>query len=84
MFEQEYRIVREFPYYFLDCRKFSRYDGADWTDRFTSQTDVKAGNLYEFYLHVLEDVLSSLPALIDMNEDWVRRADTRVGKAVRS
>lgn len=47
MFGNEYEIVREFPYYFLDYRE--EIGDNRWDDRVTSADGAWSGNLYDFW-----------------------------------
>ncbi|MCP1103768.1 putative HTH transcriptional regulator [Aequitasia blattaphilus] len=48
MFGEEYKIVQEFPEYFLDYREILD-PTIRWTDRFQSSSGEWTGNLFEFY-----------------------------------
>ncbi|MBQ9044035.1 MAG: DUF977 family protein [Eggerthellaceae bacterium] len=48
MFGQEWKIVHDFPNYFLDYRE-QRGSNRRWEDRFTSQDPDWSGNVFDFY-----------------------------------
>ena len=48
MFGEEYRIIREFPEYFLDYREMMD-PAIRWTDRIQSNSGDWTGNLFDFY-----------------------------------
>ncbi|MCD8348468.1 MAG: hypothetical protein LUD16_11105, partial [Lachnospiraceae bacterium] len=51
MFGNEYDIVREFPYYFLDYREVLD-PTIRWTDRLQSSSGDWSGNLFDFFFRV--------------------------------
>ena len=81
MFGDEYRIVREFPEYFLDYREtldpFIR-----WTDRLYSSTGDWSGNIYDFYFRVYNKLSMDIKVPFKL-EGGTRVDDTPVHKAIR-
>lgn len=81
MFGDEFRIVREFPEYFLDYREM--LDPAiRWTDRFYSSTGEWSGNLFDFYFGVYNRIIRELKVPFKM-VGGERIDDTPVHKAIR-
>ena len=81
MFGQEWRIVHEFPDYFLDYRK---QVGANrrWEDRFTSQELEWSGNLFDFYERAYEKLRQALE--VPFKLDGIRRVgETPAHEALR-
>lgn len=83
MFGYSYKIVYEFPEYFVDYQEHYS-DDADqrWTDRLTSDTGDWSGNLYDFYCKVSKKLTSDLksPFVMDKN---TRIDETGMHKAMR-
>lgn len=81
MFGDEYRIVREFPDYFLDYREMLDPE-IRWTDRFYSSTGEWSGNLFDFYFRVYNKVIKDVKVPFKM-VGGDRIDDTSVHKAIR-
>ncbi len=81
MFGEEYKIVREFPEYFLDYREMLD-PLIRWTDRFQSSSGEWTGNLFEFYFRVYNKIAKDLKVPFRM-ESGNRIDDTPVHKAIR-
>ncbi|WP_289642256.1 hypothetical protein [uncultured Dubosiella sp.] len=56
MFGEEYRIVREFPEYFLDYREMQD-PTIRWTDRVHSSSGEWSGNVFDFFFLVYNKLL---------------------------
>ncbi len=83
MFGYSYKIVYEFPEYFVDYQEhYSNDINQRWTDRITSDNGDWSGNLYDFYCKVSKKLTSDLktPFII---KDNVRIDETEMHKAVR-
>jgi len=59
MFGDEYRIVREYPDFFLDYREMLD-PSIRWTDRLYSSTGDWSGNLYDFYFKVYNKLIQDI------------------------
>ena len=81
MFGEEYKIVREFPEYFLDYREMLD-PAVRWTDRLTSSSGEWTGNLFEFFFRVYNKLSLSIKIPFKL-EGANRIDDTPVHKAVR-
>ena len=81
MFGDEYRIIREFPDYFLDYREMLDPD-IRWTDRFYSSTGEWSGNLFDFYFRVYNKIIKDVKVPFKM-VGGDRIDDTSVHKAIR-
>lgn len=83
MFGYAYKIVYEFPEYFVDYQE-QYYDDLDyrWTDRLTSDTGDWSGNLYDFYCKASKKLTSDLKTPF-MIKDITRIDETKMHKAVR-
>lgn len=81
MFGDEYRIIREFPEYFLDYREVLDLT-IRWTDRFYSSTGEWSGNLFDFYFGVYNRIIRDLKVPFKM-VDGERVDDTPVHNALR-
>ena len=81
MFGNEYDIVREFPYYFLDYREeIDSY--TRWTDRIISSSGDWSGNVLDFYFRVYNKLQLYLKVPFVL-KDGFRVDDTPVHKALR-
>ena len=81
MFGEEYKIVREFPEYFLDYREM--FDPTiRWTDRLQSGSGDWTGNLLDFYFRVYNKLIKDIKVPFKM-EGGNRIDDTPVHKALR-
>ena len=81
MFGDEYRIIREFPDYFLDYREMLDPE-IRWTDRFYSSTGEWSGNLFDFYFRVYNKIIKDVKVPFKM-VGGDRIDDTSVHKAIR-
>ena len=81
MFGDEYRIIREFPDYFLDYREMMDPE-IRWTDRFYSSTGEWSGNLFDFYFRVYNKIIKDVKVPFKM-VGGDRIDDTSVHKAIR-
>jgi len=81
MFGYEYRIIREFPEYFLDYREILD-PTIRWTDRFYSSTGEWSGNLFDFYFGVYNRIIRDLKVPFKL-VDGERVDDTPVHNALR-
>ena len=81
MFGEEYKILYEFPEYFLDYREI--LDPAiRWTDRLQSSSGDWTGNLFDFFFRVYGKLVKDLK--IPFKLDGITRVDdTPVHKALR-
>ena len=81
MFGKEYKIVREYPEYFLDYREMLD-PTIRWTDRFQSSSCDWSGNVFEFYFRVYNKIARDLKVPFKL-EGGDRIDDTPVHKAIR-
>lgn len=81
MFGDEFRIVREFPEYFLDYREMLD-PNIRWTDRFYSSTGEWSGNLFDFYFRVYNKIIKDIKVPFKL-VGGDRIDDTSVHKALR-
>ena len=81
MFGEEYRIVREFPEYFLDYREMLD-PSIRWTDRLQSGSGDWTGNLFDFYFRVYNKLVKDIKIPFKL-EGGNRIDDTPVHKALR-
>ena len=81
MFGEEYRILYEYPEYFLDYREI--LDPAiRWTDRLQSSSGDWSGNLFDFFFRVYSKIVKDLKVPFKL-EGITRIDDTPVHKALR-
>ncbi len=81
MFGNEYKILYEYPEYFLDFREL--LDPAiRWTDRLQSSSGDWTGNLFDFFFRVYGKLVKDVKVPFTL-EGVVRIDDTPVHKAVR-
>ena len=81
MFGEEYKILYEYPEYFLDYREV--LDPAiRWTDRLQSSSGDWTGNLFDFFFRVYSKLVKDLKIPFKL-EGITRIDDTPVHKAVR-
>ena len=81
MFGDEYKILYEYPEYFLDFREM--LDPAiRWTDRLQSSSGDWTGNLFDFFFRVYGRLVKDVKIPFRL-EGAVRVDDTPVHKAVR-
>lgn len=82
MFGEEHNITRVFPDYFLDYRENLDPERVRWTDRFYSSTGEWTGNLFDFYLHVINKLTIDLKVPFQLS--GITRVDnTRLHDAMR-
>lgn len=81
MFGEEYKILYEFPEYFLDFREEMNV-GIRWTDRIQSMSGDWSGNLFDFYFRVYPKLVKDFKIPFKM-EGIFRIDDTPVHKAIR-
>ena len=81
MFGKEYKILYEFPEYFLDYREVLD-PTIRWTDRLQSSSGDWTGNLFDFFFRVYGKIVKDLK--IPFKLDGITRVDdTPVHKALR-
>ena len=82
MLGQEWRIVYEYPSYFLDHR---RETGGNrrWDDRFTSQELEWTGNVFDFYGRVYMKLKQALDVPFKLDADMRRVDETPAHEALR-
>ena len=81
MFGDEYKILYEYPEYFLDYREL--LDPAiRWTDRLQSSSGDWTGNLFDFFFRVYGKLVKDVKIPFRL-EGAVRIDDTPVHKAIR-
>ena len=81
MFGEEYKILYEFPEYFLDYREVLD-PTIRWTDRLQSSSGDWTGNLFDFFFRVYGKIVRDLK--IPFKLDGITRVDdTPVHKALR-
>lgn len=81
MFGEEYRIVRQYPEYFLDYREMLD-PTIRWTDRLQSSSGEWSGNLFDFYFRVYNKIIRNVKVPFKMI-GGDRIDDTPVHKALR-
>ncbi len=81
MFGNEYDIVREFPYYFLDYREVLN-PTIRWTDRLQSSSGDWSGNIFDFFFRVNNKLAKDVktPFVLD---GVMRVDDTPVHHSIR-
>ena len=83
MFGYSYKIVYEFPEYFVDYQEHYSDDiNQRWTDRLTSDTGDWSGNLYDFYCKVSRKLTSDLKSPFVV-QGTTRVDETEMHKAMR-
>lgn len=83
MFGNEYEIVKEFPYYFLDYQEhYSNNPDIRWTDRIVSSSGEWSGNLHDFFFNVYNKLTFDLKRPFKI-ENGIRIDDTSVHIALR-
>lgn len=82
MFGEEWRIMAEFPHYFLDYRQEL---GADerWQGRITSQDDSWSGNVFDFYRRVFNNMKQAINVPFRLDENSERIDETEAHDALR-
>ena len=81
MFGEEYKILYEFPEYFLDYREILD-PTIRWTDRLQSSSGDWTGNLFDFFFRVYGKLVKDLKIPFKL-EGITRVDDTPVHKALR-
>ncbi len=81
MFGEEYKILYEFPEYFLDYREVLD-PTIRWTDRIQSSSGDWTGNLFDFFFRVNSKLVKDLKVPFQL-DGIVRIDDTPVHKAIR-
>ena len=81
MFGKEWKIVREFPNFFLDYRQQTG-DNRRWEDRFTSQDAEWSGNVFDFYGRAYRKMRQGLKVPFKL-EGMYRVEDTPAHEAMR-
>ena len=81
MFGDEYKILYEYPEYFLDFRELLDPE-IRWTDRLQSSSGDWTGNLFEFFFRVYGKLVKDIKVPFKL-DGVVRIDDTHVHKAIR-
>ncbi len=81
MFGEEYKILYEFPEYFLDYREVLD-PSIRWTDRLQSSSGDWTGNLFDFFFRVNSKLTKDLKVPFQLDGIF-RVDDTPVHKAIR-
>lgn len=81
MFGDEYKILYEYPEYFLDFRELLD-PSIRWTDRLQSSSGDWTGNLFDFFFRVYGKLVKDVKIPFKL-EGVVRIDDTPVHKAIR-
>lgn len=81
MFGEEYRILYEYPEYFLDYREVLD-PSIRWTDRLQSSSGDWTGNIFDFFFRVYPKLVKDLKVPFKL-EGITRIDDTPVHKALR-
>ena len=81
MFGEEYKILYEYPEYFLDYREMLD-PSIRWTDRVQSSSGDWTGNLFDFFFRVYPKLTKDLKIPFKL-EGITRIDDTPVHKAIR-
>lgn len=81
MFGQEYKILYEFPEYFLDYREMLD-PTIRWTDRLQSSSGDWTGNLFDFFFRVYGKLVKDIKVPFQL-DGAIRIDDTFVHKAIR-
>ena len=81
MFGEEFRILYEYPEYFLDYREMLD-PSIRWTDRLQSSSGDWTGNLFDFFFRVYSKLVKDLKIPFKL-EGITRIDDTPVHKALR-
>ncbi len=83
MFGREEALREALPQYQIDFReKLSADPGIRWTDRLTLD-GTWSGNLYQFYVRVIQKLSADLKLPFQLNEDLFRTGETIVHVALR-
>ena len=81
MFGDEYKILYEYPEYFLDFRELLDPE-IRWTDRLQSSSGDWSGNLFDFFFRVYGKLVRDIKVPFKL-DGVVRVDDTYVHKAIR-
>lgn len=81
MFGNEYRILRQYPEYFLDYREMLD-PTIRWTDRLQSSSGEWTGNVFDFYFKVYNKIALNIKLPFKI-ENGIRVGDTPVHRAIR-
>ena len=81
MFGNEYKILYEYPEYFLDFRELLDPE-IRWTDRLQSSSGDWTGNLFDFFFRVYGKLVRDIKVPFKL-DGVVRVDDTHVHKAIR-
>ncbi len=81
MFGNEYKILYEYPEYFLDFRELLD-PTIRWTDRLQSSSGDWSGNLFDFFFRVYRKLVKDVKIPFKL-EGPIRIDDTPVHKAIR-
>lgn len=81
MFGEAWRIVGEFPHYFLDCRQ--EINGNRWNNRVVSSSGDWSGNVFDFWYKAYPMLSEGLPVPFRLASDMHRVDDTPQHRAVR-
>lgn len=81
MFGDEYKILYEYPEYFLDFRELLDPE-IRWTDRLQSSSGDWTGNLFDFFFRVYGKLVKDIKIPFRL-DGVVRVDDTHVHKAIR-
>ena len=82
MFGEEWRIMAEFPHFFLDYRQELDPDER-WQMRITSQDDSWSGNVFDFYRRVYNNMKQALQVPFRLDENSLRVDETDAHDALR-
>lgn len=82
MFGEEWRIMAEFPHYFLDYRQELGTDER-WQGRITSQDDSWSGNVFDFYRRVFNNMKQAINVPFKLDENSERIDETEAHDALR-
>lgn len=82
MFGEEWRIMAEFPHYFLDYRQELGTDER-WQGRITSQDDSWSGNVFDFYRRVFNNMKQAVNVPFRLDENSQRVDETEAHDALR-
>lgn len=82
MFGEEWRIMAEFPHFFLDYRQELDPDER-WQMRITSQDDSWSGNVFDFYRRAYNNMKQALQVPFRLDENSLRVDETDAHDALR-
>ena len=83
MFGNGKSITDQFPNYFLEYREKNSKDSVvRWDYRTTSADGTWTGNLYDFYLKIINKLIDSINIPFKL-DGYTRKEDTRVHEAIR-